>query len=73
LEIVYAENNGVRSAAGKFTSDKYSFKEGKIITETGHISHDESKWETTKIDIKPKSLSEFGEMYQWEVTENKYL
>ena len=73
MEIVYAENNGVQSAAGKFTSDKYIFKEGKIITETGHISHDDSKWETTKIDIKPKSLSEFGKMYQWEVTENKYL
>ena len=73
LELICAENNGVHSASGNFENIKYDFKEGEIITKTGNISQDDEKTEVTKIDINPKSLSEFGRMYEWEVFEDKYL
>ena len=73
LEIICAEDNGVHSASGNFENNSYDFKEGEIITQTGNISQDHLKTEVTKIDINPKSLSEFGRMYEWEVIEGKYL
>src|SRR5690606_37810264 len=73
LEIICAQDNGVHSASGNFENNSYDFKEGEIITQTGNISQDHLKTEVTKIDINPKSLSEFGRMYEWEVIEGKYL
>lgn len=73
LELICAEDNGVHSASGNFENIKYDFKEGEIITKTGNISQDHLKTEVTKININPKSLSEFGRMYEWEVIKDKYL
>ncbi|MCM4161622.1 hypothetical protein FHG64_05705 [Antarcticibacterium flavum] len=73
MEIIGAKSNGVHSASGNFESVEYDFKEGKIITETGHISQEKLKTEIQKINIKPKSLSEFGKMYEWQVAEYKNL
>ena len=73
MVIVKAESNGVHSASGNFENDKYDFKKEEIISETGNISQEKVKTEIIKFDIKPKSLSEFEEMSQWEITENKYL
>ena len=49
------------------------FKKGEIISERGNISQEKVETEIIKFNIKPKLLSEFGEMSQWEITENKYL
>lgn len=73
MEIVRAESNGVESASGNFESDKYDFLKNVILSEIGNISQDKVKTEVIKINSKPKALSEFGEMYDWEVAENKYL
>lgn len=73
MEILYAESNGVHSASGNFENEKYDFKKGKIISETGNISQEKVETEITTIDIQPKSLSEFEEMYQWQIAEHKYL
>jgi hypothetical protein len=73
MVIIKAESNGVHSASGNFENDKYDFKKGEIISETGNISQEKVETEIIKFDIKPKSLSEFGEMSEWEITKNKYL
>jgi uncharacterized ubiquitin-like protein YukD len=73
MVIVKAESNGVHSASGNFENDRYDFKKGEIISETGNISQEKVETEIIKFDIKPKSLSEFREMSEWEITENKYL
>lgn len=73
LELKCAEDNGVHSASGNFENKKYDFQKGRIITKTGNISQDNLKTEVIKIDIKPKSLSEFGRMYEWEVIEGNFL
>ncbi|SDS52710.1 hypothetical protein SAMN05216503_3346 [Polaribacter sp. KT25b] len=73
MEIVRAESNGVESWSGNFESDKYDFIKNVITSEIGNISQDKVKTEIIKINSKPKTLSEFGEMYDWEIAENKYL
>ncbi len=73
MEILYAESNGVHSASGNFENEKYDFKRGKIISETGNISIEKVETEITEINIQPKSLSEFEEMYEWQIAEYKYL
>ncbi len=73
MEIISAESNGVESASGNFENEKFDFKKGEIISKTGNISQENDKTEIIKINIKPKSLSDFQEMYEWEITENKYL
>jgi hypothetical protein len=73
MEIIKAESNGVHSASGNFENDKYDFKKGEIISEIGNISQEKVETEIIKFNIKPKSLSEFGEMSDWEIAENKYL
>uniref|UniRef100_UPI00404B1333 hypothetical protein n=2 Tax=Flavobacterium sp. TaxID=239 RepID=UPI00404B1333 len=71
--IVSASSVGVHNALGDFEDNQYDFKKGIITTETGNISQESSETKTTKIEVKPKSLAEFDEMYDWEVAENKFL
>ena len=73
MELILAESVGVHSARGDFESDKFDFIKGILTSETGNISQEKSKKEIFRLDIQPKSLNEFGEMYEWEVFENKYL
>lgn len=73
LLITEAENNGVHSASGNFENDKYDFKTGKIISKIGNISEEKIITKIITFDIKPKSLSEFGKMNEWEIAEDKYL
>lgn len=73
MELILAESVGVHSASGDFESDKFDFIKGILTSETGNISQEKSKKEIFRLDIQPKSLNEFGEMYEWEVFENKYL
>lgn len=71
--IKEAESNGVHGATGNFEFDSYNFKKGEIITRTGNISEEGEKIKIIKFSAKPKSLSEFGYMYDWEIVENKFL
>ena len=73
MVIVKAESNGVHAASGNFESDRYDFKKREIISETGNISQEKVQTEIIKFDVKPKSLSEFEEMYKWKITEYKNL
>lgn len=73
MEITGAKSYGVHAATGNFENDQYDFKTGEIISETGNISQEKVATEILKINVKPKSLSEFGLMYDWKITENKYL
>jgi hypothetical protein len=40
MVIIHPESNGVESAIGNFENDKYYFKKGEIISETGNISNE---------------------------------
>jgi hypothetical protein len=73
LEIVSAENNGVHAATGNFESDYFDFNKGEITVETGNIAQDTSKTKVVKFESKPKTLSEFGEILEWEIVENKFI
>lgn len=73
FEIITAKSNHIDSASGNFQNDTYDFKKAEIITETGNISQDKINVEIIKIQIEPKLLTEFEEMYKWEVTEGRYL
>ncbi|PNQ73066.1 hypothetical protein C1T31_08715 [Hanstruepera neustonica] len=71
--IKSAKSVGVHAASGNFSCDLYDFKANIITCTTGHISNDMENTKLIEIKTKPKKLSEFGEMYEWEVVENKYL
>src|SRR5690606_20613311 len=73
MEIISAESTSVESASGNFENDKYDFVNRELTTNTGNISQEESSTIVTKIDVKPKFLSEFGTMYDWEIAKYKYL
>ena len=49
MVIIKAVSNGVHSASGNFENDKYDFKKGEIISETGNISQE--KVETVNYKI----------------------
>lgn len=73
MEILRAESMGVHSASGNYENDKFDFTSGTLTSETGNISEEKSKTKIIEFKKKPKSLSEFGPMYEWEITEYKYL
>jgi hypothetical protein len=73
MVISSAESNGVHSASGNFENDKFYFSTQEILSTTGNISDDNNNTIIIRFNIKPKSLSEFNEMYDWEIAENKYL
>lgn len=73
MVIISAESNGVESASGNFESDKFDFIKGEILTKTGNVSQEADSTGIIKINIKPKSLSDFENMYEWKIAENKYL
>ncbi len=71
--IKEAESNGVHSATGNYKFDSLNFKKGEIITRAGNISEEGEKNKIIKFSAKPKSLSEFGYMYDWKIIEHKFL
>jgi len=75
MVLIEAKSTGVTSATGDFESDHFDFKKKRIVSEAGHISSDVSKKEIhlMKSDIELKKLSEFKQMYEWEIIENKFL
>lgn len=73
MMIVKAESNDVHAASGDFENDSFDFIKGELTTITGNIAQDEMVTKIIKLDVRPKSLSEFKKMYDWEVTEDKFL
>lgn len=73
MKILRAESNGVHSASGDYENDKFDFKKREIISNIGNISKEKEITKIIKFKINPKSLSEFREMYEWEIADNKYL
>lgn len=71
--ISSAESNDVDSASGNFVSDKFDFTNQEITSKTGNISDDKDQTKIIKFNAKPKSLSDFNKMYDWEIAEYKYL
>jgi len=73
LYLLKASNFGVESVSGDYEDNLYNFKKGEIQVETGNISTDVKKTEIIKFNMKPKSLSDFGKMYDWEIVKGKSL
>lgn len=73
--LIEAKSAGVTSATGNFESDYFNFKKKHIVSVTGHISSDVDKKEIhpMKSDIELKKLSDFKQMYEWEIIKNKFL
>jgi len=62
--------NGITS---NFILKKYNFVTHKLIVTTGRICVEEEKVTDFELDTKPKALSDFNEMYEWEVMEDHFL
>jgi len=73
MNIVKAESMLVHSATGDYNLNVYDFINGKLTTKTGNISEDEFNTEVIPIVNKSKTLSEFKEMYEWQITQYKHL
>ena len=71
--IVNAISNRVEAASGNYEFDTYDFKKRKIIVKKGNIAQNNEATEIIKIKKTPQKLTEFKEMYDWEVAENKFL
>mgnify|MGYP000542099393 CR=1 FL=1 len=81
--IIMAESNSVHAASGDTETAVFDFTKNEIVITKGNISNEEEfeneeegiKEQTTiiKFDKKPRSLSEFGIMYEWEIAEYRYL
>lgn len=81
--ILLAESNSVHAASGNTENCVFDFIKKEIVITKGHISNEEAyeneeegrKEKTTiiKFDKKPKSLSDFGIMYEWEIVEYRFL
>jgi len=73
LLITSAESNDIHATTGNYKFDSFDFKKDEIITRIGNISEEDEKTNILKFSAKPKSLSEFGYMYDWKIIENKFL
>lgn len=73
LLLIKAASNGVHDAKGNYTIDRFDFVNSTLTSETGNIAETSSKTVTIDIPTKLKSLSSLGEIYSWEVIENKFL
>lgn len=82
--ILLAESNSVHAASGDTENCVFDFTKSEIAITKGNIANEEElgnedeegiKEKTTiiKFDKKPKSLAEFGIMYEWEIVEYRYL
>ncbi len=73
MEIVSAESTGVDAVSGNFENDRFDFARQEIISKTGNISGETDHTEVIKFNKRPKALSEFSEMYEWEIAEDMFL
>lgn len=72
LTIINAISSGV-SGTGFYEGNTFDFVAMEILEETGSIEEDILDKRIIPIIAKPKSLSDFQRMYDWEVAENKFL
>ncbi|WP_420573240.1 hypothetical protein [Kordia sp.] len=73
LNIIRANGGGVDAASGATENNKYDFIKGKLTIQRSNISSKDETTEIVSFNIKPKALSEFKEMYEWEVIKNHFL
>lgn len=73
MVIVKANSNGVHAALGDFEHSIFDFTKRMVTSETGNLSSEKTEITKQKIEVKSKSLSEFGFMFDWEVVKDKYL
>jgi hypothetical protein len=73
IVIVSAAGSGYESGSGNYQNVKYDFVKNRIILKSGNVSADKEKTKVIEIRQKPKSLSEFGEMYDWKIYTDCYL
>lgn len=73
-EMILVSAKSVGVSGGRFYSSFYDFRRKVIESEEGSIGSDSSTQETIPIEFDGfKTLSEFGEMNEWEVAEYKLL
>ncbi len=77
LCLIKAESHGTHSASGATEGMFYDFKKKSLTITKGNISSasedDEKKIYTIELKNGLKKISEFTEMYEWEVLKNRYL
>lgn len=73
MKVLKASSFGVHNNAGDFEGREFDFFKNELKVETGNISDEVFKTKIYKFKIQPKSLSEFGKMYDWKIVENYYL
>jgi hypothetical protein len=73
FRIVYAEDYGVNGASGDFSNYKYDFENKKLTAREGNVGVDKEKVTVSKFEVLAKALSDFNEMYEWEVLEDHFL
>jgi len=71
--LTHAESHDVMGATGDYETHIFDFKNKTIFSEYGNISEEKNKSENLKLEVELKSLTDFGEMYEWQVAENLYL
>ncbi|HLT52381.1 MAG TPA: hypothetical protein VKZ97_00720 [Flavobacteriaceae bacterium] len=71
--ITRAESHDVHATTGNMESHKFDFRKKILVSEYGNISEQNSKSESIKLEVESRSLSDFKEMYDWEVAPNIYL
>jgi hypothetical protein len=73
MTIINAMSISTHAATGDFEHDFYDFLKNKIISKKGNISNDKETIEIINFNSSAKPLSEFKEMYEWEITSNKFI
>ncbi len=77
LCLIKAQSHGIHSASGDTEGKIYDFNKKTLIVTKGNISSasedDEKKTYTIELKNGLKKISEFTEMYEWEVLKNRYL
>lgn len=71
--LVSAEISGIHAVTGDFEKHIFNFQMGEMITITGNISREREDERRQRINVSPRTLAEFGRMYEWEILENIYL
>lgn len=72
LTIISAVSSGA-SGPGYYEGTTFDFVAMEILEETGSIEDEVLHKRIIPITTKPKSLSDFQRMYDWEVVKNKFL
>jgi len=74
MVLIRAKTFGRHAASGNTTSNTFDFIKKKITVKRSNISSDSVSTKSIPIKFDGfKKLSEFAEMYDWQVAKYKYL